>query len=284
MPALPNPKHELFAQGLASGLSQAKAYVQAGYKHDESHAGRLARKASVQARVAELKGHVQAMVQARFVEQQATAEITTRQNVVVSVSSVAAELEKAYRMAEGLEMPHAMATASLGKAKLFGLIAKPGDGFRQAGRKGEMSPIQRRTLVELMPEDELRQAILGRADEGQITALLDYFEAVTQKRIEENGGERLWDEITVESVRRMSEVELEEFLKEVTHLRKRASAPDTPPDPPKPAPARSPDPPKPVPAPPPRLEPNDPMLRKPEPPAPPPIAPLPARPQRRVLN
>jgi hypothetical protein len=32
MPALKNPRHEAFAQGLARGMSASAAYVEAGYK------------------------------------------------------------------------------------------------------------------------------------------------------------------------------------------------------------------------------------------------------------
>lgn len=55
MPILSNPKHELFAQGLAKGLSQAEAYTKAGYKYDEPNASRLTRNDKVASRVAELQ-------------------------------------------------------------------------------------------------------------------------------------------------------------------------------------------------------------------------------------
>jgi hypothetical protein len=40
MPVLPNNKHELFAQGLAKGLSADAAYQAAGYKRDRGNAAR----------------------------------------------------------------------------------------------------------------------------------------------------------------------------------------------------------------------------------------------------
>lgn len=57
MPALSNAKHEVFAQGLAEGKSQGRAYVDAGYS--EKNAGSnasalLAKNKQVSARVAEL--------------------------------------------------------------------------------------------------------------------------------------------------------------------------------------------------------------------------------------
>jgi phage terminase small subunit len=54
MPVLKNPKHELFAQEVAKGNSQAGAYLSANYKPSEHHASRLARNGKVQARIAEI--------------------------------------------------------------------------------------------------------------------------------------------------------------------------------------------------------------------------------------
>lgn len=55
MPPLKNQRHELFAQGLAKGLSAAEAYKSAGYKGDRTAASRLSSNINVQARVAELQ-------------------------------------------------------------------------------------------------------------------------------------------------------------------------------------------------------------------------------------
>jgi hypothetical protein len=55
MPALTNPKHEAFAQALAKGVKQEKAYSDLGYAANKGHAARLAGKGNVKARVAELQ-------------------------------------------------------------------------------------------------------------------------------------------------------------------------------------------------------------------------------------
>ncbi len=55
MPALPNPKHELFAQGLAEGNSQAEAYRNAGYSDHRASAHALAQRPDISERVAELR-------------------------------------------------------------------------------------------------------------------------------------------------------------------------------------------------------------------------------------
>lgn len=54
MPALPNARHERFAQGLAKGLPAIKAYEEAGYKPDTGAASRLSGNVSIAERVAEI--------------------------------------------------------------------------------------------------------------------------------------------------------------------------------------------------------------------------------------
>ena len=55
MTMLANPKHEVFAQGLARGSSATTAYVEAGYKENRHNAATLARKQHILARVGELQ-------------------------------------------------------------------------------------------------------------------------------------------------------------------------------------------------------------------------------------
>lgn len=56
MPTLSNAKHELFAQGLAKGLSASDAYASAGYKESRSAASRLSTNVNIERRVSELVG------------------------------------------------------------------------------------------------------------------------------------------------------------------------------------------------------------------------------------
>lgn len=56
MPVINNPKHELFAQGLAKGQTEVEAYAAAGYKPDDGNASRLAKLPEIKARVLELTG------------------------------------------------------------------------------------------------------------------------------------------------------------------------------------------------------------------------------------
>ena len=54
MPIL-SPRHERFAQALASGKPADAAYAEAGYKPDRGHAARLASNGNIRSRVAELQ-------------------------------------------------------------------------------------------------------------------------------------------------------------------------------------------------------------------------------------
>lgn len=103
MPALPNGKHERFAQALAKGRSQAEAYVEASYKASEPHASRLASSGKVQARVAELQERAAIKVE-------------------VTVADIAAQLDEDRMLAHREGQAGAAVSASLGKAKVLGLI------------------------------------------------------------------------------------------------------------------------------------------------------------------
>lgn len=102
MPILANPRHERFAQALASGKCASEAYVSAGYKPDDGHASRLAGNGKVSERVAELqqRGAIKA-------------EITTE--------SLIAEADEIQRAAMACEQHSAAAGALKLKAVLAGL-------------------------------------------------------------------------------------------------------------------------------------------------------------------
>lgn len=102
MPVLSNPRHESFAQALAKGKSAAEAYTNAGYKQSRSAASRLSTNVNIEARVAELQGRVAKK-----------AEIT--------IESLAGELEEARSLAIKEKQTGAAVSATMGKAKLFGL-------------------------------------------------------------------------------------------------------------------------------------------------------------------
>jgi hypothetical protein len=113
MTILANARHEIAAQERAKGKSDAAAYMAAyptcSKASAETAGPRLFRNVQVQNRVAELQAQ-------------------SAKEVVVSTASLIDELEEARAMAKRLEMPNAMTAASVAKAKLLGLIAKPGSG------------------------------------------------------------------------------------------------------------------------------------------------------------
>ncbi len=102
MPALPNARHEKFAQGLSKGKTQIEAYTEAGYKPDSGAAARLSGNVRVQSRLAELQNAGSLRV-----------EVT-----IASLIQEAAAIQQAAQ-ADG---QYAAATSALtAKAKLAGL-------------------------------------------------------------------------------------------------------------------------------------------------------------------
>lgn len=102
MAVLRNAKHEAFAQGLAKGHTADEAYQNAGFKPNRGNATRLKANESIQQRVAELQGKA-------------------AQKVSITVESLATELEEARQIAITEKQSSAAVSATMGKAKLFGL-------------------------------------------------------------------------------------------------------------------------------------------------------------------
>ncbi|MDV3257805.1 MAG: hypothetical protein LOX97_08515 [Sphingomonas sp.] len=102
MPALKNARHERFAQELAKGKSATDALKAAGYS-DPRNSTRLTKKDEIRRRVDELQAKV-------------------AKKVEVTVESLSAELDEARTIAKGEKQSGAMVQATMGKAKLFGLI------------------------------------------------------------------------------------------------------------------------------------------------------------------
>lgn len=103
MPILSNPRHEKFAQELATGKSATEAYINAGFRASRQNAGRLKTKDDIVTRVAELQGNA-----ARSTE--------------VSIQSLIRELDDAINVAKEKGQAQAMVSAAGLKAKLTGLM------------------------------------------------------------------------------------------------------------------------------------------------------------------
>ncbi len=102
MPVLKNARHETFAQGLAKGLTADEAYQKAGFKPNRGNAATLKANQSILDRVTEL--------QSKAVKK-----------IEITVDSLAQELEEARAIALAEKQSSAAVSATMGKAKLFGL-------------------------------------------------------------------------------------------------------------------------------------------------------------------
>ena len=103
MPPLENARHEAFAQNAAKGMSLVEAYEQAGYDRNDGNAARLKGNDRVAARIRELQDEA-------------------KERTLVTVERLTAELEEARRLALEVSNPSAAVSATMGKAKLNGLL------------------------------------------------------------------------------------------------------------------------------------------------------------------
>jgi len=100
---LKNARHERFAQELAKGKSKTGAYKAAGFDGDRTAACRLSTSVNVQRRVADLKAKA-------------------AEKVIVTVADIAQQLDEDREFARELESAAAAVSATMGKAKVLGLL------------------------------------------------------------------------------------------------------------------------------------------------------------------
>lgn len=103
MPVLANSRHERFAQELAKGKTADEAYQLAGYSENRGNSVRLKANESIVTRVEEL---------------QAKAAVKCE----LTIADLVAELEEARALAKEVAQPASLVTATMGKAKLLGLV------------------------------------------------------------------------------------------------------------------------------------------------------------------
>lgn len=118
MPALKNAKHELFAQGVAKGMSATEAYERAGYKPHRPSASRLLTNANVETRIGELKAKA-------------------AERAVVTIDDIVRQLDEDREFARKSGTAAAAVSATMGKAKVLGLIIDKND---HTSSDGSMSP------------------------------------------------------------------------------------------------------------------------------------------------
>lgn len=100
---LKNARQERFAQELAKGSTADAAYIAAGFKANRHNASRLNTNETVRARLDELK--------ARAAEK-----------AVVTAADIASQLDEDRAFARELNQAAAAVSASMGKAKVLGLL------------------------------------------------------------------------------------------------------------------------------------------------------------------
>ena len=127
MPVLKNPRHELFAQLLASGKTATEAHQLAGFKRDRGNASRLATDPEIHDRV-----------------QQITA--VGAEHAAVTVESLIDEAEQARRGAMGAGQYAAAVAAVKEKGVLSGKRVER----RESGAPGEFVEIENMTASQLV--------------------------------------------------------------------------------------------------------------------------------------
>lgn len=141
MAKLDNPKHEAFAGHLARGLSQSRAYVQAGYNKNIAGASRLANSPAVIARVDELKKEVAQKIQVAMHEP-SEENFQSLADMGLDMSWVARAFKKIYEdsLASGQFAPANTAVSNI--QKLIELEGKAkGDGDESGTPKIEIDRV-----------------------------------------------------------------------------------------------------------------------------------------------
>jgi phosphohistidine phosphatase SixA len=103
VPILSNARHERFAQELAKGATADEAYQLAGFKANRGNASRLKANENTVARVEEILSAA-----ARRAE--------------TTIYDIADQLDEDRQFARDLSVPGAAITATMGKAKVLGLL------------------------------------------------------------------------------------------------------------------------------------------------------------------
>ena len=129
---LKNVRHERLAVAVAGGKTMQEAMLAEGYARPDKHAGRFMRHPAIRARIDHLQGLIAAQLH-------------------VSVADIVRELDEDREVARSKGHASAMVSATMGKAKVLGLIV---DRSEHAVKS-----------IDEMTEDELR-AFVGKGDDG----------------------------------------------------------------------------------------------------------------------
>lgn len=100
---LKNVGHEAFAQNVAAGMGIADAYAKAGYKPNAAAATKVGKRSEVAIRIAAL-------------------QTLTARNAAFTVQDMIKQLDEDRKFAKERGAPAAMISASMGKAKILGML------------------------------------------------------------------------------------------------------------------------------------------------------------------
>lgn len=137
---LKNARHERFAQWRAKGKSVDEAYVKAGFKANRGNASRLNANEGVRARVLEL-------------------QVRAAEKAIITADDIARQLDQDRQFARKLKQASAAVSATLGKAKVLGLVV---DRQEHTGKNG--GPIEYRDLSDEEIDARIAAHEAGNAD------------------------------------------------------------------------------------------------------------------------
>ena len=144
MSVIKNARHEAFCQHIASGtMNISTAYVKAGFDANRSNASRLRQSIAIDRRIREIMTR-----RDRKITEKTSHEVETTRELIL------AELEEARQIAKKARNGSAMAMASLGKAKVLGLII-------DRREIGEVGSFDNMTDEELVEQAKKRASALG---------------------------------------------------------------------------------------------------------------------------
>jgi hypothetical protein len=132
MPVLKNAKHERFAQEVSKGKTAEEAYVSAGYLPSRKNASRLRTNEGIQSRIEEILSRA-------------------AEKVAVTVHDIAIQLDEDRAFAKACGAASAAVAATMGKAKVLGLIV---DKTTVSGPGG--APMEHRVVVEFVRPPSVR--------------------------------------------------------------------------------------------------------------------------------
>jgi hypothetical protein len=111
-----NPRYERFANEIANGVPALQAYSNAGFKYNTGNCYRLTKDERILKRVDAI------LAERRAIRNEGVVKAITEE--MVTTQTILRELETARSLAERLERPGDFTRASLGKARVAGLLVE----------------------------------------------------------------------------------------------------------------------------------------------------------------